>query len=85
MESFQTILPFENNLHCIFPIFSGPQITTIEGRCSAQAEADVQKPLVSCVLPSSIFLGQVAQEPLMTLKEAVNRTHPKLLYLKNML
>ena len=40
--------------------------TTIEGRHSTRAEADVQKPLVFRVLLSSIFLGQVAQEPLMT-------------------
>ena len=40
--------------------------TTIEGRRSARAEADVQKPLVFRFLPSSVFPGQVAQEPLVT-------------------
>ena len=40
--------------------------TTIEGRCSAQAEATVQKPFVFQVLLSSGFLSWVAQEPLVT-------------------
>ena len=43
----------------------------IEGRRSIQAEANVQKPLVFRVLPSSIFPGQVAQEPLVTVGGAM--------------